>query len=222
MLSATLLALGLAGAPAQGASLDDLADGAARSHGGVFGSYQFRSASLRAFPQWQRVLDETQAERAKLRGCLDGTNGCGSEALRAWRRAVRKARGLGRRAQLEVVNRYFNRWPYVTDRKNYGRIERWASPLTFLRRSGDCEDFAIVKFATLRELGFADDELRIVVLRDRIRSIRHAVLAVYDGDHILILDSLSDYIFADARYSHYVAQYSMNETSSWTHIPRRP
>ena len=121
-------------------------------------------------------------------------------------------------AKLHAVNRYFNRWPYKTDREVYGRGEVWASPEEFLVRSGDCEDFAIAKFFALRQLGFADDDLRIVVIYDQIRGIGHTVLAVYDPTDILILDSLSSFIGSHTRYRHYIPQYSMNETTRWAHL----
>ncbi|MCH8155148.1 MAG: transglutaminase-like cysteine peptidase, partial [Proteobacteria bacterium] len=82
----------------------------------------------------------------------------------------------------------------------------------------DCEDYAIAKYFALREVGFGPDELRIVILRDEIRNISHAVLAVYLVDDIMILDNLSDQIFSHSRYEHYVPQYSMNETARWAHV----
>ena len=54
--------------------------------------------------------------------------------------------------------------------------------------SGDCEDYAIAKFFALRELGFANQELRIAVVYDNLRRIGHAVLAVYVEGDILIGD----------------------------------
>jgi predicted transglutaminase-like cysteine proteinase len=53
------------------------------------------------------------------------------------------------------TNRFLNDWRYKPDDQNYGQRDYWATPLEFLRRSGDCEDYAIAKYVTLRELGFA-------------------------------------------------------------------
>src|SRR3546814_5921012 len=64
-----------------------------------------------------------------------------------------------------------------------------------MKRSGDCEDYAIAKFFVLRDLGYTGEQLRIVILMDRIRRVGHAVLAVYALGDILILDSLTDLIF---------------------------
>ena len=45
-----------------------------------------------------------------------------------------------------------------------------------------------------------------------------AILAVYEKNDILVLDSLSDVIFSHWKYKHYVPQYSMNETTRWAHV----
>jgi predicted transglutaminase-like cysteine proteinase len=127
-------------------------------------------------------------------------------------------RRAGATHKLRKVNQYFNRWPYKEDNEVYGMREYWASPTEFLRRSGDCEDFAIAKFFALRHLGIANEEMRVIILWDTIRAIGHAVLAVYEKDDILVLDSLSSRILSHWKYKQYVPQYSMNETTRWAHV----
>jgi len=87
-----------------------------------------------------------------------------------------------------------------------------------MRRSGDCEDYSIAKYFALRQLGFRKEELRVIILFDQIRNIGHAVLAVYEPNDILVLDSLSNIIFSHRKYKHYKPQYSMNETTRWAHV----
>ncbi len=140
------------------------------------------------------------------------------KALPQWRRVLAATRGHERAHALRQVNRYFNRWPYKEDSEVYGMREYWASPMEFLRRSGDCEDFAIAKFFALRQLGLANEEMRVIIVWDRIRAIGHAVLAVYEKHDILILDSLTDRILSHWKYKQYVPQYSMNETTRWAHV----
>jgi predicted transglutaminase-like cysteine proteinase len=156
----------------------------------LFGTLEFTSSSLRALPQWRRILDTMAQESSAMA------------------------------AKLHTVNQFFNRWPYKSDAEAFGQREYWASPSDFMSRSGDCEDYAIAKYFALRQLGFDKQELRIVVLYDRIRNVGHAVLAVYDDSDILILDSLSNLITAHTRYRHYIPQYSMNETTRWAHVDR--
>jgi predicted transglutaminase-like cysteine proteinase len=55
--------------------------------------------------------------------------------------------------------------------------------------AGDCEDYAIAKFAALQEAGVSADDLRIVILRDDIRNEDHAVVAVRLDGKWLMLDN---------------------------------
>lgn len=184
----------------------------------LFGTLEFTSASLQALPQWRRILDDMATESVALAACTANAAKCTSAALRSWRELQLQARPLNRLDRLRAVNEFFNRWPYKSDDEAYGRREYWASPTDFMTHSGDCEDYAIAKYFALRQLGFAKEELRIVVLYDRIRNVGHAVLAVYEDNDILILDSLSNFVATHTRYRHYIPQYSMNETSRWAHI----
>ena len=187
----------------------------------LFGTMEFTSTSLEALPQWRRILDGMVEESSAMVDCTADSARCSSPALRSWRELQRHAMNRGVMEKLHAVNQFFNRWPYKSDAEAFGRREYWASPTTFMSRSGDCEDYAIAKYFALRQLGFGKDQLRIVVLYDRIRNVGHAVLAVYESNDILILDSLSNFITTHTRYRHYIPQYSMNETTRWAHVDHR-
>ncbi len=202
---------------AQAVTLDELLTNSADRGKAVFGSTEVSSKSFKALPQWARVLKRMQIDMPALRNCTE-TGDCEQEVFKAWRRIIKDARPLSHARKLFEVNRYFNRWPYKFDQEIYGRSEFWASPIEFMRRSGDCEDFAIAKYFALRQLGIRNDRMRIVIIWDDIRGLGHAVLAVYEKNDILILDSLSDVILSHWKYKHYVPQYSMNETTRWAHV----
>lgn len=199
-------------------TLQDLMNAAPAAGDALFGSTEVSAASLKALPQWTRVLAKMKTERKLFRACLDDAAACTNAGLRSWREVAHEATGKPQLEALKTVNRYFNRWPYKVDRELYGVSEFWATPQEFMKRSGDCEDYAIAKFFALRDLGMANEELRVVILMDQIRRLGHAVLAVYAMGDILILDSLSDLIFSHKKYKHYVPQYSMNETTRWAHF----
>jgi Bacterial transglutaminase-like cysteine proteinase BTLCP len=118
-----------------------------------------------------------------------------------------------------AANRFSNDWRYKADDQNYGRRDYWATPLEFLRHSGDCEDYAIVKYVSLRQLGFTPEQLRLVVVRDVVRDLAHAVLAVYLDGEVYILDNLTKAVLQQERISQYVPYYSINETTRWAHVP---
>jgi predicted transglutaminase-like cysteine proteinase len=204
------------GAAAQ--TLQDFMKSTRQEGQALFGSTEISAKKLTALPQWARVLSKMKIERSQFRACLDNKAACTAAGLRTWREVAASASGKPELEVLKTVNAYFNRWPYKLDRELYGVSEYWASPQEFMKRSGDCEDYAIAKFFVLRDLGYANDKLRIVILMDRIRRVGHAVLAVYALSDILILDSLTDLIFSHKKYRHYVPQYSMNETTRWAHF----
>ncbi len=204
---------------AHAAGLDELVNAARQSKDkAVFGSVEIFSRSFKALPQWARVLGAMESELPSFQGCLRDQRACTTPGLRSWRKIIFAAKGLSRREQLVMVNKFFNSWPYKYDQELYGVSEYWASPTEFLRRSGDCEDYSIAKYFALKELGFKMDEMRVVILRDDIRNIGHAVLVVYEEEDILVLDSLSDLVLSDSKYKHYIPQYSMNEGKRWAHI----
>lgn len=184
----------------------------------VFGSVEVRSNSLKGLPQWTRVLAIMRAEQPTFDRCVEDGANCATPVLKNWREVIRSAKGRSRRDKLKTVNEFFNRWPYKLDTEVYGLSEYWATPREFMTRSGDCEDFAIAKYFALRKLGFSNDEMRIVILWDDIRGIGHAILAIYEANDILVLDSLSNLILSHSRYKQYKPQYSMNETTRWAHI----
>ena len=94
----------------------------------------------------------------------------------------RLAGGRDRQTQIEEVNTYLNNVSYLTDPINYGVADYLAVPREHLSRQGDCDDYAIAKFLSLRSLGFSNEGLRVVVLQDLNLRIPHAVLAVYVND----------------------------------------
>lgn len=178
-----------------------------------------RSAAFRgsfaALPQWKRVLSRAEGQVRTLNDC---TSGCPAGAS-SWKKILRDARGLEPMEQLKLVNAFFNKWPYGLDIDIYGVSDWWATPQEFLKLSGDCEDYAIIKYFALRQLGFAAKDLRIVALKDRIRGLGHAVLAVFMDEDAYILDNLSNLVISHTRYTHYVPRYSVNEEYRWVHIP---
>jgi predicted transglutaminase-like cysteine proteinase len=129
-------------------------------------------------------------------------------------------RGLPLREQLARVNRYGNDHPYVTDIDNYGREDYWAVPREFLPRGGDCEDFVLAKYFSLRLLGYGVDELRVVVVQDTNLRVPHAVLAVARGGDTWILDNQVQQVRSHRDIVHYAPVYSINDRQWWLHVPR--
>ena len=121
---------------------------------------------------------------------------------------------------LDAVNRWANNHPYVEDWANWGLPDYWETPKEFLTRGGDCEDFAIIKYFTLRRLGFDANDLRIMIVNDTNLQIYHAVLAVRQKDgEPLILDNQAKDVIPASVASQYHLIYSLNETGWWLAAP---
>ena len=184
----------------------------------LFGTTEFQAEALRELPQWQAVLARMAAEAPVIASCRAASEHCPTRATRTWARLLHRLDGAPPLTQLREVNRFVNGRRYRSDAENYGRSDYWATPLEFFRRAGDCEDYVIAKYRSLRLLGVPAERMRLVVLQDVARDLPHAVLAVYQGDAILILDNLTDAVLPQKRLPHYVPYYSINETARWAHL----
>ncbi|MFW5680370.1 MAG: transglutaminase-like cysteine peptidase [Pseudomonadota bacterium] len=174
-------------------------------------------------PRWEAALQEIADDRGVLQRCLAKAADCPLDATRAWRSMMLDAGGTSAEAKLESVNRFVNGLPYARDEDRKGVLDHWSGPLEFLAEGGDCEDYAIAKYVSLRELGMAPRDLRIVVLEDRARGLAHAILAVRLGREVWVLDNHSDAIEPFTRLPHYDPYYAVNEDGRWLHrIPGQP
>ncbi len=185
----------------------------------LLGTVPLSASSRLELPKWERVLERIAAERPIYERCATPGGDCPDPLVREWQELLNALRDQPRARQLEAVNRFANRNRYIVDPANYGVNDYWATPLEFLDRSGDCEDYAIFKYVSLRALGVPDEEMRIVVLRDVERGIDHAVLAVHLGEEIVLLDNVTDAIRPDEAVPQYRPYYSVNATTRWVHVP---
>ncbi len=188
---------------------------APQTHAGLFGSQELPQRTLSELPDWLSYMERHLREDTPEEICRQS----GLCNLKPWYSFLESIRGLPKRQQLERVNQYANRQPYIQDIDNYGKADYWAVVKEFLSRSGDCEDYSLTKFFSLRLLGFSNDELRIVVLQDTNLRIGHAVLAVKYGGDELILDNQSRQVISHRNIKHYTPLYTVNEKRWWLHMP---
>lgn len=184
----------------------------------------FKANSLLSLPKWQRVLNELDGQDNIATECDTFPTSCyRHKGMKKWRKFVKDSQNLTKLQKLKAVNKFANKYPYITDNQLWGRSDYWATPLEFLANSGDCEDYSIFKYVTLRELGFSEEELRLVVVRDTVRDLAHAVLAVNlttNGQQkTYILDSLFEAVLEQKYVPQYTPYYAVNESSRWTYIP---
>jgi predicted transglutaminase-like cysteine proteinase len=183
----------------------------------VFGSSEKFSARLAAFPKWtQMMLRNTDPTREGEVSCRNRLPGSCRERT-DWDRFVAGLASQSRARQIEIINDEVNRSPYITDSENWGLRDYWAAVVEFLRRDGDCEDYAITKYDALKALGFPKSAMRIVVVQDENLNTAHAVLSLTFEGRTLILDNQAVSVLPDSAIYHYRPVFSINESGWWLH-----
>jgi predicted transglutaminase-like cysteine proteinase len=143
--------------------------------------------------------------------------------LREWQRLLVEHTTDEEAEKVNIANTFFNRIPWVSDSDLWGKRDYWASPVEMIgRNGGDCEDFSIAKFFTLKDLGVKERKLLITYVRARKLNQAHMVLAYYPraGQEPLILDNLDSNIRLASRRRDLVPVYSFNGSGLWKGIQR--
>ncbi|MBX6323911.1 MAG: transglutaminase-like cysteine peptidase [Rhodospirillaceae bacterium] len=173
----------------------------------LWGASQIYSTNLKNFPKWR---GEMSRYREELQSC--GLPQCDKPKLS---RLIESWRGLDPVRQIEAVNAEINRSPYILDIVNWGLTDYWETPFEFLRKSGDCEDYATTKYWILRALGMPAEAMQIVVLQDLNLGIAHAVLVVRFQGRSLLLDNQMRTVVQAETVHHYHPVYAVNEGGWW-------
>lgn len=184
----------------------------------LFGSSENINGDITPFPKWTGLLARYARERHLEDAPCTGAN-C---ALQHWKAFLLTLQGQDRVRQLEAVNAYANRIPYRSDMDRYGVLDHWATPRESLGRTADCEDYAIVKYLSLRKLGWPASSLRLVVLKHEIRNELHAVLIAYLDGTAYVLDNLLPEVREHAAIKHYRPIFSINEAAWHYHRDWNP
>jgi len=174
----------------------------------LFGSEERASSNLDPFTKWTGMF-------ARFEIAMDQPRG--RQVLEVWRHKISSYEGLPLEKMAELVNGYVNEQPYVLDSRNWGKSDYWATPVEFFQRGGDCEDFAIAKYVSLRALGVPEERLRIAIVHDLQKDIPHAVLVVYADSGAMILDNQSDNVEKASRITRYRPIFTINRQAWWLH-----
>jgi predicted transglutaminase-like cysteine proteinase len=166
----------------------------------------------------QRRLDDDMVQLAL---CDGDRGGCVSPAALQLLAIVDTGRQREGRAKFGEINRAINlAIRAMSDEALYGETDFWASPLTaFGRGGGDCEDYAIAKFAALRLAGVAADDLRILIMRDAVRGEDHAVAAARLDGRWLTLDNRRMAMVEDADIRNYRPTFVMDRDGIRRYAP---
>jgi predicted transglutaminase-like cysteine proteinase len=139
--------------------------------------------------RWHRVAALMAQDLAVVVQCH--SNGpCPIAAQRLIDMSAEGAERTGR-ARVGLINRAANlAIKAFSDEKQWGVADHWSDPFeTLLSYRGDCEDYAIVKYAALLEAGIPIGDLKIVILKNLFPKEYHAVAAARVNGEWLILDN---------------------------------
>ncbi len=176
-----------------------------------FGLYAFRAPEGMLWTKWRGLEADLGNEMKRIEACRANAKNCSAEAKR-FVLIAQEAKSRSGRARLEVANRLMNgAIRYVSDTQQHGTPDRWSAPLAALAaEQGDCEDFAIAKYAALREAGVREEDMRLVLVRDTRIKIDHAVLAVRHDGEWLVLDNRRAFVTDTMELDHYMPLFALD------------
>ncbi len=188
-----------------------------KSYPSFFNSRETPSKNLKPFKKWNAALKRYTKESA---GQQKG--GCDAKKMtkchyEEWTRFINTLKGKDKLAQIKAVNAHVNKAKYVTDKVNWGKKDYWATPGEFMARFGDCEDYAIAKYMTLKQLGYTYKDMRVVAVKDLNLKVGHAVLVVFVGKDAYLLDNQIKKVVGTKSVKHYMPVFSITEKMWWRH-----
>lgn len=144
----------------------------------------------------------------------------GYDRYSRWLKLLENNQSKSEWTQLNSVNIFFNEEiKYSEDINFWGKKDYWASPIETLGRGGgDCEDYAISKYFSLLALGFPENRLRLMYVRQLTVNVPHMVLIIYtetEGGTPLVLDNYNKKVLPATKRPDLKPIYSFNGYGLW-------
>lgn len=143
----------------------------------------------------------------------------GLDRVQHWQALMTRLKGQPVEVQLAGVNDFFNQLAFVDDVNVWHQEDYWATPVEFLGVGrGDCEEFALAKYLTLRELGVPDSQLRLHYVKYVPYDQFHMVLSWASAPQQMpvILDNIDRNIEPAVSRRDLTPIYSFNGSNLWT------
>lgn len=135
-----------------------------------------------------------------------------------WQELVDKNQNESEENKLELVNDFFNKVQFIDDIIHWNKKDYWATPLEMLATdAGDCEDYSIAKYFTLKALGVPENKLYITYVKAIRLNQAHMVLTYFETPKSipLVLDNLNKRILKASSRKDLVPIYSFNGDGLW-------
>ena len=140
------------------------------------------------------------------------------ERLNALEKLIARLQGSSDEEKLKEVNYFYNNLRFLSDNNHWALEDYWATPVELIASNGgDCEDFAIAKYLTLRSLGLSDEQLRLTYVKALKINQAHMVLTYFPNAQAepLVLDNLIDTIELASARDDLEPVYSFNGQGLW-------
>jgi len=160
------------------------------------------------FPVSNHLLNKIEQEHG----------GYARERVVIWEKLISSNKNANSLEKLRVVNNFFNKMNFANDIDLWGEEDYWATPLQMLTSNGgDCEDYSIAKYFTLRKMGIPADRMRLTYVKALELNQAHMILTYYPGpdEEPLVLDNLVKDIQIASNRKDLVRVYSFNGTDLW-------
>jgi predicted transglutaminase-like cysteine proteinase len=162
--------------------------------------------------------DEFPVSRQLLNKIEQEHGGYARQRVVTWEALINSNKNADSLEKLQVVNAFFNKMNFVNDIDHWGTEDYWATPLQMLTSNGgDCEDYSIAKYFTLRKMGVPAERMRLTYVKALKLNQAHMVLTYYPApdEEPLILDNLVDRIQTAENRKDLLPVYSFNGTDLW-------
>lgn len=139
--------------------------------------------------------------------------------FRLWRDLIKEGESASDWDRIHLANQFLNRQvTYRTDNDHWQKNDYWATPVETLGTGfGDCEDYALAKYFTLRAMGMADDKLRLMYVRALSINEPHMVLVYFEEPEAMpyVLDNMVGEIQLAQFRTDLRPIYSFNASGLW-------
>jgi predicted transglutaminase-like cysteine proteinase len=161
-----------------------------------------------------------QAEGFVIARCRALPDACTSVTALRFIAIVEEGRTHEGLARIGRINRAVNLAIRAVSTVSGAKPTKWTSPLETLAASvGDCKQYAVLKYAALRDLGFAPDDLRLIILTIRSQRRSHAVVAARHAGRWHILDNNTLQLIDSMNAGDYLPLFALDHRGVWQYVP---
>ena len=165
-----------------------------------------------------QARDSFRLDQELLDTVVQNYGGQAKQRLLDWQSLINDDQSSNDLEKLQKVNDFFNRQEFISDLLLWKDKDYWATPVEFLAQNGgDCEDFSIAKYFTLKKLGVDENKLNLTYAKAVELNQAHMVVTYYEQPEAepLVLDNLIDEIKPASLRPDLLPVFSFNGIGLW-------